>query len=113
MKDFDSNKIAYDKFHDDKISNNVKTKLNDNEKELAKLDNAYNREYQEHVKNCMFDYSVDSDIVNDCLRNHNGLWNFELEKKYGINSTEFNNMVKDLDNNQVKLVKNTTLYLCF
>ena len=107
MKDIKPKKIVYKKSNKNEISN--KSKMGLNEKELAKLDKVYNGAYPEHVQNSMFDYSVDSDMVNDCLRNHDGVWNLELKKKYGINRTQFNNMVKDLDNNQVKLVENTIL----
>jgi len=81
--------------------------------EIIELDNNYNRDYPDNVKNSMYDYSEDSNIVNDCLRNHNGIWNSELESKYGMNRTQFNNMVKDLDNNQIKLIEDATLYRGF
>lgn len=78
--------------------------------ELQRLDSLYNREYSEDVKDNMYDYSVDSDIVNNCLRNHEGKWNSELEDKYALDSSQFKNIVKDLDNNQVKLVEDCILY---
>jgi len=80
------------------------------EKEIIELDNLYGRDYPEDVKNSMYRYSENGGIVNNCLRNHNGVWNSELKEKYGLTADQFNSMVKDLDNNQVKLVKDTTIY---
>lgn len=83
------------------------------EDELKRLDSLYNREYSEDVKNSIYDYSDDGNIVNDCLRNHSGRWNSTLEKEYGLNDNQFKNMVKNLDNNQVKLVECAVLYRGF
>ena len=38
------------------------------------------------------------------------MWNSELEKKYSLNTEQFENIVKNLDNNHVPLVKNTILH---
>ena len=80
------------------------------EDQLKELDNAYSREYSQSVKDSMEDYSRDSNIVNDCLRNHGGKWNSDLEEKYGFTENQFKNMVENLDNSQIKLLKDTTLF---
>lgn len=83
------------------------------EDELKELDKTYSKEYPENVKLSMEDYSRDGNLVNDYLKNHDGKWNSDLEKKYGINETQYKNMVKNLDNAQVKLVEDSTLFRGF
>lgn len=83
------------------------------EDELKELGKTYSKEYPENVKLSMEDYSRDGNFVNDCLKNHDGKWNSDLEKKYGINETQYKNMVKNLDNAQVKLVEDSILFRGF
>lgn len=61
----------------------------------------------------MYSYSDNSNIVNECLRNHDGKQNSNLETKYIINGTQYKNIIKNLDNSQVKLVEDTTLFRGF
>lgn len=83
------------------------------EDSLKELDKKYSKEYSENVKRSMKMYSDDGNIVNDCLINHNGKWNSDLETKYGINEQKYKNMVKNLNNSQVKLVEDTNLFRGF
>ncbi|KZX12257.1 hypothetical protein [Methanobrevibacter curvatus] len=57
-------------------------------------------------------YYDNSNVVNDCLRNYGGKWNSALENKYGFSEKEFKNMVKNLDNSQIKFIKDTTIFKC-
>jgi hypothetical protein len=79
------------------------------EERLNELDKTYSKKYSEDKKISMEDYSDNSNVVNECLRYHDGKWNNDLESKYGINESQYKNMVKNLDNSQVKLVEDTTL----
>ncbi|RBQ22395.1 hypothetical protein ALNOE001_21420 [Candidatus Methanobinarius endosymbioticus] len=64
------------------------------EEKIAKLDKLYIRKYSEDVNNFMKLYFKGSNIVNECLRNQNGIQNSELKKKYGINSEQFKDMME-------------------
>jgi hypothetical protein len=83
------------------------------EERLNELGKTYSKKYSEDKKYSMKEYSRDGDLVNECLRYHDGKWNNILEAKYGINESQYKNMVKNLDNSQVKLVEDTTLFRGF
>jgi hypothetical protein len=81
--------------------------------ELLKLDKLYNSYYPESVKESIYSYSYEGNIVNDCLRNHAGKWNSELKNKYNINKKEFQTILNNLDKHQVSIVEKTRLYRGF
>ncbi|MDR0912990.1 MAG: hypothetical protein LBM96_10370 [Methanobrevibacter sp.] len=91
-------------------NNNKKIVHSLSNERIKELDALYNRNYPESVRGSMWRYSKDSNIVNDCFRNHNGKWNKYLEKTYDIDEKEFKNIVHDLDNYHVELVEDTICY---
>lgn len=83
------------------------------EERLKELDKNYSKRYSDEVNYFMKDYSRDGDVINNCLRYHDGRWNSFLEKKYGISEKQFKDMVKTLDSCQIRLVEDTILYRGF
>lgn len=78
-------------------------------KEIKRLDELYSRDYSQSIKNAMYEYSEDSEIVNKAFRENNGKWNEYLTNKFGLTEKEFKQIHTSLDNSQIPLVGRTTL----